>query len=134
MVKNVVGVELDLLGPPRTETVPCHDDVETEDNFALRMLQIGARWWPSLKFYKRHAFSIYPYGYHYPSDWDVGYSSSGGVVLLELFAESSMSWLEEYDPPQKPETWARIVLSSSMDERCVMLKEFGAIFFKIAAV
>jgi hypothetical protein len=130
VLKMVVGMELDFLGLPRIETVLCHDNSEMEDSFALHMLQIGARWWPSLKFYRRHAFSIYPYGYHYPSDRHVGYPSTGGILLLELFAESSVSWLEEHDPPQKPETWARVLLSSSMDERCAVLKEFGATFYE----
>jgi hypothetical protein len=130
ILKNVVGVELDFLGLPRTETVLCHDDGEMEDTPALRMLQIGARWWPSLNFYKRYAFSDHPYGYHYPSDRYVGYPSTSGILLLELFAESSVSWLEGLDPPQKPETWARVLLSSSMDERCTVLTEFGATFYE----
>jgi hypothetical protein len=73
-----------------------------EDAFALRMLQLGARWWPSLSFYLRRSDSQYPpYGYHYPPDRYVGYSSSGGVVVLILFAETSMRF-EEYGAPRSP--------------------------------
>jgi hypothetical protein len=130
ILKNVVGVELEFLGLPRIATVQCHDDAKKEDDFALRMLQIGARWWPSLKFYKRHAFSQYPYGYHYPSAIHVGYPSSGGVVLLELFAENSMSRLEEYDPPETPDNWVMVMLCGTMDERCAVLQGFGATLYE----
>jgi hypothetical protein len=130
ILKTVVGVELDYVDLPRTETAQCHQEDAIEDAFALKLLQLGARWWPSLKFYHRHPDAPYPYGYHYPPDRHVGYPSSGGVVIFELFADNSTARLEEYDAPEKPETWARMALSASMDERCAVLMGFGATLFE----
>jgi hypothetical protein len=129
ILKKVVGVELDYLGLPRTESPKCYEDPSMEDAFALRMLQLGAHWWPSLKFYGRHPTDLYPYGYHYPPDRHVGYPSSGGVVLLELFSEACSARLE-YDPPRTPGTWMRVALCSSMDQRCDVLKAFGARYYE----
>lgn len=104
ILKTVVGVEFDYLDLHRNETFQCHQDAAMEDAFALKLLQLGACWWASLKFYHRHPDAPYPYGYHYPPDRHVGYPSSGGVVILELFADNSTARLEEYDAPKKPET------------------------------
>jgi hypothetical protein len=120
ILKTVVGVELDCLDIPRTEYVQCHQDTTEEDEFALRLLQLGARWWPSIKFYHRHPDAPYQYGYHYLPDRHVVYTSSGDVVILGLFADDSTARLEVDDAPEKPETWVRVALSASMDERCAV--------------
>ncbi|KAF2030656.1 hypothetical protein EK21DRAFT_111747 [Setomelanomma holmii] len=87
ILKLVAGVELDFLGLSRIDTTLCDNDHTIEDAFAFRMLKIGARWWPSLASYKRHCDVQYPYGHHYPADLHVGYLATGGVFILETFAE-----------------------------------------------
>ncbi|KAH4927399.1 hypothetical protein HBI79_137060 [Parastagonospora nodorum] len=35
-----------------------------------------------------------------------------------------------YNAPEKPETWARVALSASIDERCAVLKDLGASLYE----
>jgi len=121
--------ELSFLGLSRTATDPgVSSDPDTEDAFGLRMLQLGARWWPSLKFQQRHfTYGSIPYGYHYPPDLQVSYPSTGsGVWVLAVWAGN---W-EKWDPPRRPENWSKLRLCGNMDERCEVLKEFGATFYE----
>jgi hypothetical protein len=54
ILKRSVGVELEYLNFSRTKVALCDEDAVEDDAFALRMLQLGAHWWPSLKFYHRN--------------------------------------------------------------------------------
>ncbi|KAF3046676.1 hypothetical protein E8E11_000032 [Didymella keratinophila] len=128
IMKHFTSVELDYLGLSRMEPSGCEEGFAKEDAFALRMLQLGARWWPSRKFHKKHSDEQYPYGYHYPPDTHVGYPSTGGVVILKLWAGNSGMRLDG-DPPEKPENWAKVTLCQTMDERCSALKSFGALSY-----
>ncbi|RSM07629.1 hypothetical protein CDV31_008522 [Fusarium ambrosium] len=138
VVGQFTGVELEWLGIPRSSPesysrIPTDEEsLKDEDTFALRLLQLGARWWSSLKFKGQHPDASYPYGYHYPPDLHLGYpsaSSSGGnkhpVLLLKTFAGDSIR-LPEYDPPEKPNDWSRLAACGTMEERCAVLRDFGA--------
>lgn len=131
--KILTDVELGYLGLSRTGPDPgaCSDPDE-EDAFALRMLKLGARWWPSSKFYELHTTDdVYPYGYHFPPDLHVGYPTTGsGAWVLAVWAENSQTWLEEHDPPRKPEDWVELAFCRTMEERCKVLEEFGATFYE----
>ncbi|KAI4641447.1 uncharacterized protein J4E79_011654 [Alternaria viburni] len=127
-MKRFTNPELECLGLSRTDldSGPFPDQ-EQEDAFALR-----ARWWPSLKFYERHTRDEpYPYGHHFPSDLHVAYTPTGsGIWVLAVWAENSQTWLEEYDPPRRPEDWVDLAYCRTMEERCKILEEFGATFYE----
>lgn len=140
------GAELEWLGFPRVSRyseveVPAGDDeefFEKENAFAFRMMQLGARWWPSREFEAKHDTLDYPYGYHYPPDVHVGYSSQStqsspssegkgnAVIILKTFAGNSPLRLPEHDAPEKPEDWSRLAACRTMQERCDVLRDFGA--------
>ncbi|KAH6991146.1 hypothetical protein BKA56DRAFT_652038 [Ilyonectria sp. MPI-CAGE-AT-0026] len=143
VIGRFTGVELQWLDLPRTsQYLDCQltigEDEESfreEDKLALHLLQLGARWWPSRAFKTQHSSLDYPYGYHYPPDLHIGYpsqhsSSSGGdrnpVILFKTFAVNSPMRLPEYDAPEKPEDWSRLAACGTMDERCAVLRDFGA--------
>jgi hypothetical protein len=128
---HCTGVELEWLGLPRSGAhADSFDDPEMEDVFALRVLRLGGRWWPSRKFCHRHSNSQFPYGHHYPPELDVGYSSTGRTLVLKTFAETS-PWLSGEDVPQKPNDWSRLAACGTMDERCDVLRGFGAAEYDI---
>ncbi|KAI4906342.1 hypothetical protein J4E90_010687 [Alternaria incomplexa] len=118
-MKRFTNPELEHLGLSHkmSDSGPLSDQ-EQEDAFALRMLHLGARWWPSLKFYDRHTRDEpYPYGHHFPSDLHVAYTPTGsGIWVLVIWAENSQTWLEEYDPPRKPEDWVDLAYCRTMEE------------------
>lgn len=84
ITKNFTDLELELLGLSHKMSDPISfSDQDQEDAFALRMLRLGARWWPSPKFYKCHiTYDIYPYGYHFPSDFLVTYTPTDSSVWV----------------------------------------------------
>lgn len=127
-MKHFTGVELDCLGLSRSEDSNREDDPEKEDAFALRILHLGARWWPSRNFHKKHSDEQYPYGHRYPPDLHIGYPSTGGIVVLRLWAGNSAMKLEE-DPPERPEDWAKVTMCRTINERCSVLKSFSALFY-----
>ena len=99
---------------------------EEEDNLSLRMLQIGAHWWPSKELYDNHNWEDYPYGHHYPPDLDLGYPRTGGVLVLRTWAPNSPYLAGLPDAAlEKPDTWSRLSLCANMEERCVVLRQFG---------
>ncbi|KAL2674272.1 hypothetical protein Neosp_012723 [[Neocosmospora] mangrovei] len=137
------GVELEWLGFSRSSKesysrVPADEgSLKEEDTLAVRLMQLGARWWPSLKFDVQHSDLSYPYGYHYPPNLHIGYpstspssSTSKGngrpVLLLKTFARNSPLRLPEYDAPEKPDDWSRLAACGTMEERCAVLRDFGA--------
>ncbi|UJO25028.1 hypothetical protein CLAFUW4_14381 [Fulvia fulva] len=141
--KTVSRVELDWIGltvvsgdelsdestPIAVNKDRAHRDHHAEDAFALRLMQIGGRWWPSQKFYRHHRTSDYPYGYHYPPDLDVGITSEGGILILRTRGEDYKFIHMPDDVPMKPDTWSRLRLCSSMRERCSVLRAFGAMAY-----
>lgn len=48
------------------------------------------------------------------------------MILLKTFAVNSPMRLPEYDAPEKPEDWSRLAACGTMDERCAVLRDFGA--------
>lgn len=70
-----------------------------------------------------------PYGHHYPPDLDIGYTSEG-VLVLRTWADNSI-YLDGLPDvaPRKPETWSRLSLCGTMEERCEVLRNFGAVMY-----
>jgi hypothetical protein len=116
-------------------------DLAEEDDLALRMLRLGAHWWPNGRLYERHKTAIdqrIPYDFHFPPNVQVGYPSSGGMWVLKFLADSD-AWYDEdeYNDyrkpslPKKPYEWeASMSFVLTMDERCDVLKGFGARFYQ----
>ncbi|KAI5360002.1 hypothetical protein Slin15195_G118640 [Septoria linicola] len=110
--KHITRVELDWFGLTLNDltalVAPGSDDV-AEDALALRLMRLGGRWWKIKDHYCHHNNQeIFSYGHHYPPDLDVGYPASGDI------------------PPEKPQNWTRFTLCATMEERCEMLRGFGA--------
>ncbi|KAI0379224.1 hypothetical protein F5Y04DRAFT_131017 [Hypomontagnella monticulosa] len=125
------SIELWLLGiSPAAQVLYASQDSAEEDTFALRMLQHGARWWPSHDLRASHPDSQYPYGRHYPPDLHVGYPSTGGVLLLKTFPEDYAHRTPGENSPEKPAGWARLSLCHTMDQRCDVLRSFGAVKYE----
>lgn len=130
------GVEIDYLGLSREEKEVRSPNPGHEDDFAVRMLHIGAQWWQSWRLYTYHWERLrrsYPYDFHFPPDVNVAYPSTGGVWVLR-FSADRQTWPEEdwRKPylPQAPDSWEKAVdKASTMDERCEVLKTFGATFY-----
>ena len=102
-------------------------DQENEDNFALQMMQLGARWWPEREC--RRLDIPVPYGHHLPPDLEVGYPGEGGVLVLRTCADNSHEFESLKAPPPKPEDFERLGLCGTMEERCAVLRSFGAVFY-----
>ena len=111
-----------------------------EDDLALRMLHLGAHWWPSWDFYAYHYEKLEhgtPYDFHFPPNIQVAYPSSGeGVWVLKFTADrknwDEREWRKSY-LPGKPDDWdGKISMVLTMDERCDILKSFGATFYGTA--
>ncbi|KAI8936967.1 hypothetical protein NX059_006195 [Plenodomus lindquistii] len=123
--KYFTEVELQYLGLPLTEPTHCDQDPVAEDAFALRLLSLGARWWRSREYKERWYWKDIPLGFHFPPDLQVGYPSSGGVLVLKLHAGNSTR-LEGFDPPARPADGGRVTFAETMDKRCELLKRYGA--------
>ena len=143
MRKSITQVELEWLGlrprqlsetsnksiPIAVDKTDASDDADTEDAFALRMMQLGGRWWPNKKLYERHPDNAFPYGHHYPPNLDVGYDSDG-VLVLRTRADDTMDYMNLPNvAPEKPDTWSRLSLCATMEERCMVLRDFGAVMY-----
>jgi len=117
------AVELVHLDLPHTKPTNRSSDPAEEDNLAHRMLRLGAHWWPSW------------YMYHFPPIVNVGYPSSGKGVWVFKFSADEQTWdkREERKPylERKPDDWnGRIGMALTMDERCEIMKDFGATFYE----
>ncbi|KAI0965229.1 hypothetical protein F4678DRAFT_476789 [Xylaria arbuscula] len=126
VIARLLGVELEWLGIPPTspalEQLP--DDQDGEDAFALNLMRLGGRWWPSLKFEALHDSQYCPYGYHYPPDLHVAYLKQA-VIVVKTFPAACNERLPE-DAPRKPDDWSRLAACRTMEERWGVLKDFGA--------
>jgi hypothetical protein len=124
----LTGAELAWLGLSRLEETQRSSSPDEEDAFAFQMLRLGARWWPSWKFYSKHSQKMaeIPYGYHFPLSIHVGYPSKGGVWVLKT-ANDGVRLPD--DAEERPEDWAKAVMACTMDERCAVLERLGAIFY-----
>jgi hypothetical protein len=141
--KSITQAELEWLGlkprlwsetsnksiPIAADKMYASDDMDMEDAFALRIMQLGGRWWPDRRLYERHPDNDFPYGHHYPPDLDIGYNSEG-VFVLRTRADNSINYQNLPDiAPKKPETWSRLSLCATMEERCIVLRDFGAVVY-----
>lgn len=132
------AVEMAYLGLSRTKPANRSRDPAEEDDLALRMLRLGAHWWPSWDLYARHQEQIIdgtPYDFHFPPIVNVGYPSSGKGAWVFLFSADQRTWDEEDGRRpslgRKPDGWeGRIKMALTMDERCEILKDFGATFYE----
>lgn len=141
MRKEISRVELDWLDI-KSPTNSSHDiasknntqtsyDAHEEDVLALRMVQLGAHWWPSRELYSRHRREDVPYVHHYPPDVNVCYPESGGLLVMRTWAGKS-PYLDGLPvvAPEKSDDWSRLTLCTNMEERCDVLREFGAVYYK----
>ncbi|KAL9109432.1 MAG: hypothetical protein Q9227_005940 [Pyrenula ochraceoflavens] len=132
------AVELSYLNLPRFHNTDRSSDPAEEDDLALRMLSLGAHWWPSYKLYARHIEEMndvsIPYEFHFPPNVKVAYPSSGNGVWVLKFSADWPCFDDEYVRarylPGKPDKWEeRVGMCLSMDDRCEVLKGFGAKFY-----
>ena len=132
------SVEMAYLGLSRTKPANRSRDPVEEDDLALRMLRLGAHWWPNWDLYARHQERIIdgiPYDFHFPPVVNVGYPSFGKGVWVFLFSADQRTWDEEDERKpsleRKPDDWeGRIKMALTMDERCEILKDYGATFYE----
>ena len=132
------AVEMVRLGLARFQPSNRSSNADEEDDLALRMLHLGAKWWPSLDFYAYHREKMQqgtPYDFHFPPIIQVAYPSSGEGVWVSKFTADQMNWDERIWRksylPRKPDDWdGKISMVLTMDERCAVLKSFGATFYE----
>ncbi|KAI9870061.1 MAG: hypothetical protein M1830_004733 [Pleopsidium flavum] len=132
------AVELAHLNLSRTKPANRSSHPAEEDDLALRMLRLGAHWWPSWDLYALHQERIIegiPYDFHFPPNVNVGYPSSGKGVWVFKFSADKQTWDEEDERKpyleRKPDDWdGKINMALTMDERCEVLKDFGATFYE----
>lgn len=132
------AVEIEHLSLPRTYPTNRSSSPTEEDDLALRMLSLGAHWWPSWDLYARHQDHIQsgiPYDFHFPPVVRVAYPSSGkGLWVFKYSMDVRTFDVEDRRTPylpRKPDDWeGRIGMTLSMDERCRVLEEFGAKFYE----
>lgn len=129
--KHITRVELDWLGldlPTGSDSATQNIDQAEEDDFSLHLLQLGGHWWPSQTFFQRHSIDVDNYyGHHYPPDVDVAYCPDGKVLVLKTWADNS-EYVPDLPnvPSRKPNEWSKLGLCRTMEERCAVLREFGA--------
>lgn len=132
------AIELAHLNLSRTIPANRSSDPAEEDNLALGMLRLGAHWWPSWELYARHREQIMegiPYDFHFPPIVNVGYPSSGKGVWVVKFSVDQQTWDDEDGRKpylsRKPDDWdGKMRMALTMDERCEVLKGFGATFYE----
>jgi hypothetical protein len=135
LLRDMSAVDLQHLQLPHT-----HDTArspEEDDELAIRMLQLGAQWWPDWNLYFRHSSRVESgifYDYHFPSKVDVASPTSGGVWVANFTQDASHYQYEEMacQPwlPYPPDLWhvkMRYVLT--MDDKSEVIKEMGGIFY-----
>ena len=131
-------VELAYLNLSRTKPANRSSSSAEEDALALGMLHLGAHWWPSWELYARHQEKILdgiPYDFHFPPEVKVAFPLPGNGAWIFKFSADRQTWEEGEGRqpylPRKPDAWdAKINLVLTMDERCEVLKSFGARFYE----
>ncbi|TRX90099.1 hypothetical protein FHL15_009018 [Xylaria flabelliformis] len=137
VIGRFTAVQLRQLGLSNIKPAPrSHNEIE-EDGLALEMMRQGAHWWPSWQFYVHHYDRLaaqMPYGFHFPPRIYVGYPSSGIGVWVSKFSEDRVEFAE--NDPAKPyleripeDLDAHVNMALNADERCEVLKSFGAKFY-----
>lgn len=137
VIDQYSGVEVDYLGLSREIVEVRSPNLVEEDEFALRMLSLGSHWWQSWRLYKFHMErmdDICHYDFHFPPTVNVGYPSTGGVWVLRHSADTQSwtagEWRKPYLPHIPHDLAKPIDKASIMDERCEVLKSFGATFYE----
>lgn len=139
VMANPGPIEMQHLNLPRT-----HDTSRSggDDDMAVLVLQLGARWWPDWGTYARHKTAIddgVEYRHHFPPRLEVAYPSSGGVWVAEYSPDMpQVRLLEEEErregrdtlPPVPGDWWNKMNLVLTMDERASALRRFGATFYE----
>lgn len=79
----------------------------------------------------------FPYDFRFPPTVQVGYPSSGEGSWVHKFLEDSDDWHDgdAWTPSlrQRPELWnTRMAYVLTVDERCEVMKSFGAMFLEKA--
>jgi hypothetical protein len=127
------AVEMVHLQLSRFEPATRSSNVAEEDDLALRMLRLGAYWWPDPKRYAYHKDQIdkrIHYDFHFPPITKVGYPSTGNGVWVFQYLADSHCINSSPSYPKEPDDWhARMGYVLSMDEQCDVLKQFGAKFY-----
>jgi hypothetical protein len=137
---RVTAVELSWLGlSVSSANESMIDDTVQEDAFALRLLQIGGKWLPNKRFSRDTSGFFFELDYRYREprrpDLDVGYLADGGILLLQTLPGRpyERSWHhadDELEPmPEKPRDYSRLELCTTMEERCSVLRNFGATLY-----
>ncbi|RYO95190.1 hypothetical protein DL764_007738 [Monosporascus ibericus] len=114
------SIEKSYLGIPLSQQVPRSEDPAEEDAMAVKLFQVGARWWPDHRLYAKHINRIRgdpmepdgmqePYGYHFPPRIHVGYpttsaagGSTGGAVWVIKITEDDER-VRPYAPQVDPD-------------------------------
>jgi hypothetical protein len=124
------AVEMVHLQLSRFEPAKRSSDVAEEDELALRMLRLGAHWWPNLNRYAYHKEQIddrTPYDFHFPPTIKVGYPSTGGGVWVFEYLTDSDCLNASPSLQRRPDNWPpRMSYVLSMDEQCDALQQYGA--------
>lgn len=118
---NADAVDLDFLNLPRlypfsrqTSDISKSDQDAEEDAFTRRLRMLGAQYFASKYFYLRdlesHRQIVMPI---------YGWPSSGGLLVLSFEKGEVM-----------PSDVGRLRFARSMDERCEVMKDLGAIFYE----
>ncbi|KAJ6437229.1 histone-fold protein [Purpureocillium lavendulum] len=133
------AIQLKQLGLSNIEQAPRSHDNDEEDKLALAMMRQGAHWWPDWELYQSHydrlSDQLIPYDFHFPPRINVGYPSSGNGVWVFKFSEDRME-VDEDEPIKPtlkciPDGWyERINMAITADERCEVLKSFGATYYE----
>ncbi|KAJ0333878.1 hypothetical protein COL922a_010325 [Colletotrichum nupharicola] len=135
------AVDLAYLELPRThDTTRSTPDVE--DDLAVRMLGLGATWWPNWVTYSRHKARIDDdviYDFHFPPKTYVGYPSTGGVWVMQFSPDQN--WFDSLGQYGKQRMWpempldfhVRMGMVLSMDEKCEAIRDFGGVFWEKVA-
>ncbi|KAI1357015.1 hypothetical protein F5Y01DRAFT_321310 [Xylaria sp. FL0043] len=137
VIGRFTAVQLKQLGLSNLKSAPRSHSNKEEDELALAIMRQGAHRWPSWKFHEFHRKRLAhtPYDFHFPPRINVGYPSSGNGVWVYKFSEDRMWFGEEgvVKPylKRQPDGWyEHINMALNADERCEVLRSFGARFYE----
>jgi len=121
VVQDFSSVELDYIGfSPGDQGLERYPEQDKEDELCRQLRRIGGKWWPS---YFEYVWATeMQMRYISATEKEVlllGWPSTGGVWVVRL-ENRTVSW----------EGSNLTKLTSTMDERCEVLKQNGATFYK----